>query len=99
MYVRATAIRWVSGEPQPGIVDVEIKDVDGRAWRFRDKSAIFDADGILTAAADYPVTIRIPCEVLSQRRDLQDRDMFMIRLPDWMDPTGAIEVYQDQLLG
>lgn len=99
MYVRATARRWVSDEPQPGIVDVEINDADGHTWQFRDKSAIFDVDGILTPQADYPVVIRIPCEVLRRRHNLEDREMTTIRLPDWMDASGAIEVFEDQLLG
>ena len=40
--LRARAVGWISDEPFPGIVQVEIVDADNRRWLFEDKTAVFE---------------------------------------------------------
>jgi hypothetical protein len=65
--VRCNVVRWVADEPQPGLVEAELTDVDGRTW-FIDKTAIFRR-GVLTPSSSYPVGGTIRCEVLSRSGD------------------------------
>jgi hypothetical protein len=98
MKVRAQVMRWLSDEPQPGIIEVQLVDVEGRPWLLRDKTAIFEhVGGLLTRETAYPVDVAIPCDVVELRRDLQNRQMVQIRLAWGLADDQIIEVFQDQL--
>jgi hypothetical protein len=60
-HVECSIVRWVSDEPQPGPVEVEVVDADEVVWRFVDKSAIFSAE-TLTASTLFPRPGAIRCE-------------------------------------
>src|SRR5882757_5008577 len=38
--MKVTILRYISDEPQPGIVECELEDAYGRSWSFIDKTAI-----------------------------------------------------------
>lgn len=64
--VAAVAVRWLSDEPFPGMVEVHLTDGSGKTWTFIDKSAMFDPDDVLRATSDYPVDLKLACTVLSR---------------------------------
>jgi hypothetical protein len=66
-HVRATAVRWISDEPQPGIVEVELVLADGSVTSLVDKAPIFDAEDRLRADAVYPIDLELDCRVLDDR--------------------------------
>jgi hypothetical protein len=35
--VEYQVVRWVADEPQPGLVEAQLTDSDGRIWSFIDK--------------------------------------------------------------
>lgn len=57
MMVRCEAVRWVSDEPLPGIVEVVLTDADGTRWSLVDKAPVFDSVGVLLPTADYPMSV------------------------------------------
>jgi hypothetical protein len=59
----------VDDEPFPGLVEVELTDREGRRWTFIDKCAVFDAEGVLTPSAPYPIELRLACTVLESCDD------------------------------
>jgi hypothetical protein len=63
-YVHATATRWVSDEPFPGIVEVALVDGHGQIWTFLDKSAMFEPKTLLLPSSSYPMVLRLACLVL-----------------------------------
>jgi hypothetical protein len=64
--VRCTIVRWVSEEPQPGLVEANLTDADGRLWRFIDKTAIFSGE-VLLETTEYPRPGVIRCEVIGNK--------------------------------
>lgn len=62
--IKGRVIRWVSDEPNPGIVEVEIVDAFGRVWTFVDKAPMFDEDALLTSLATYPIPISLRCLIV-----------------------------------
>jgi hypothetical protein len=68
-YVRARALRWVSDDPFPGLVEVELTDADGKSWRFVDKSPMFDPGDRLRSDSFYPVDLSLACVVVERRAD------------------------------
>ena len=67
--MRVRAVRWANDEPFPGLVEVELIDVDDRQWTFIDKSAIFDRDGVLGPSAPYPISLTFARTVLERGDD------------------------------
>jgi hypothetical protein len=65
-FVHARAVRWVSDEPFPGLIEVELSDAAGELWTFVDKYPIFDPDRVFGPSTDYPVPVEIACTVLER---------------------------------
>ena len=63
--VEVTITRWVSDEPQPGIVECELLDANGHRWLFREKAAIVSAEP-LSARSTYPCSGSIACRIVGQ---------------------------------
>lgn len=61
MLLRCLATRWVSDVPQPGLVEIEVLDADGRVHRLTEKCSVVDADGRLHASSPYPLELEIAC--------------------------------------
>ncbi|WP_367132381.1 hypothetical protein [Saccharothrix sp. HUAS TT1] len=64
--VAGRAVRWVSDEPFPGCVEVQLTDVHGVVWSLFDKPPIFDGADPLTPDAAYPVDVQVSCEVIGR---------------------------------
>ncbi len=75
--VRAQAMRWLSGEPQPGLVEVMMTDASGRQWTFVDKWPIFSAQ-TLTDQTQYPVGVLIDCELTDEDVGGIDQNLVLI---------------------
>ena len=76
--VRCQAVRWVSDEPQPGWVEVQLIDADGAVWSLFDKPPVFDADDRLTPDAAYPLEVELDCEIVCRQADASGRDLITI---------------------
>jgi len=60
------ALRWVSDDPQPGIVECRLVDADGVEHVIREKSAVLDAEDRLRPDAAYPMELRLGCRVVRE---------------------------------
>lgn len=98
-FVRVRATRWVSDEPIPGLIEVELVDADSRTWRFQDKTPIFDV--MLTAASTYPVDLEIACTVLDAPDELGEGRVRISTAEPWgiesVDGQWEFVVRADQL--
>ncbi|MFD1147115.1 hypothetical protein [Saccharothrix hoggarensis] len=77
------AVRWVSDEPFPGWVQVQITDAHGVVWSLFDKPTVFDDEDRLRNHTAYPVDVEVPCEVVGRGRLTDGTEVLTIstRLP------------------
>src|SRR5687768_6731589 len=75
--VRATIARYVSDDPQPGLVECHLVDTHGRRWSFLEKSAVVSQD-LLNAKSPYPRPCVIACEVVGRAKDSAGREVLRI---------------------
>jgi hypothetical protein len=75
--VAVSITRYVSDEPQPGVVECELMDAHGRCWRFVEKTAIVSAEP-LDASFAYPRSGIIACEILGRSLDGAGREVVQI---------------------
>lgn len=77
--VQVSVVRFVSDDPQPGLIEAELRDVRGRCWRFVEKcSAVENLD--LDAETVYPQAGVILCRVVGHSRDESGREMVEVEL-------------------
>jgi hypothetical protein len=75
--VRVSITRYVSDEPQPGLVECEFSDAHGRCWVFVEKTAVVCAED-LDAHTDYPVPGVIACEIVGRGRDASGKETVLV---------------------
>jgi hypothetical protein len=80
--LKVTILRYVSDEPQPGIVECEFKDAYGRRWLFVDKTAIVSAE-YLDAQSIYPRLGMITVDVIGRSLDAAGRQVIQIATERW----------------
>jgi hypothetical protein len=103
--VRATILRWVSDDPQPGIVELAMTDRHGHEWRFIEKSAIPYSEqygAYLEADSVYPHPGGIAGEIVGHGRDADGKAYVVIDTERpwgvWSnDDVSRFEVFEDQI--
>ena len=78
-------VRWVSDEPQPGLVEAQVEDAAGTVWSFIDKEPIFCA----VTPTTYPVAGIIRCTIVATEADSDGREVAVI---DTGRPDGVASV-------
>ncbi len=63
--LRCEITRWVSEDPQPGVVEARFVDAAGSTWVFHEKTAMFPNWDALGPDADYPLASAIAARVLA----------------------------------
>lgn len=99
--VRASILRWISDEPQPGWIEVEFIDADGRRWLVHDKPPIFELPpGGISATSSYPMPTLIPCKVESRQMSPDGRELVTVVLhhTDATTGEGRFQVAASDLL-
>ena|SRR5215475_6290587 len=69
--------KYISDDPQPGIVECQLVDVYGNEWVFQEKTAIVSL-GALDADTDYPQPGFIACEIIKQWQDVDGREIVSV---------------------
>lgn len=72
--MKVTITRYLSDDPQPGIVECELVDVHGRRWLFVEKTAVVSAN-TLDAKTVYPQSGVIAGEVVKRNQDAAGREV------------------------
>jgi hypothetical protein len=87
--IRATALRWISDEPQPGWIEVEFIDADGRRWLVHDKPPIFaEPPGGFLPTSSFPMPTLMACDVLSRQLSPEGRELVTVVLCHTEATTG-----------
>lgn len=92
--IACQVVRWVADEPQPGLVEAQLTDADGRLWRFIDKEPIFCSD-MIGRLAQFPVAGAIRCQIIGHETLSDGRQVVTIDTssPDSVD-SGGVTVFR-----
>lgn len=79
----------MADEPQPGLVEAQLTDSDGRLWSFIDKEPIFCPERV-GRQARFPVAGAIRCQVIGREilRDGPEVISIDTGSPDGIDSDG-----------
>ena len=99
--VKVSVLRYISDDPQPGIVECELQDANGHRWLFVEKTAIVSMAN-LDAKTSYPQPGVIACEVVRRSRESTHREVVRINterplLVESLDGQTEFDVLADSL--
>ncbi|MCB7137527.1 hypothetical protein [Cellulosimicrobium marinum] len=84
LLLRAMATRWVSDDPQPGVVQIEFTDADGHTHHLQEKPTVIDAAGVMNRHAKFPIEVQIACRPRHQAYRPRERRTFnVVDLSPW----------------
>jgi hypothetical protein len=69
--------KYISDDPQPGIVECQLFDAYGNEWVFQDKTPLFTSLN-LNADSDYPQPGGIACEIIKEWQDVNGREIISV---------------------
>lgn len=75
--IKVAIVRYISDEPQPGIVECELEDAYGHRWLFVEKTAIVSAEP-LDAHTSYPQQGVVAGEIVRRSADAAGREIVRI---------------------
>src|SRR4029077_3785066 len=101
--VKVSVLRYVSDEPQPGIVEFQLEEANGHRCLFMDKTAIVSTAS-LDAQATYPQPGIIACEIVRRSRDTAQPELVRISTQrPWyvesVDGLTEFDVLPEELVG
>ena len=100
-FLNCEAVRWVSDEPFPGLVQVCFTDAHDQRQSIVDKAAVFDASDRLSPTSNYPVMIKVLCDKLRDGNSPSTAETVIISIAPWglesVDGSVEFEVRADQL--
>lgn len=87
--LQVTLTRHIDDEPQPGLIEAQLVDVNGDIWTFVDKFPIFTPD----YPATYPATGHIRCQVLQQQPAEHPGGMLLVSTEE---PFHVRDIHEDR---
>ena len=75
-FISVQIVRFVDSH-QPGWVECELVDAEGRRHSIIDKVPVLTMED-LDADSEYPTLGRVPCEVLKRYRDEKGRELVLV---------------------
>lgn len=75
-------VRFINDEPQPGVVECELVDANGKVHRFVEKTAVVSSDHLFRDAA-YPRPGVIACEVERSWVDENGQPLARVNTDPW----------------
>ena len=90
--VACQVVRWVADEPQPGLVEAQLTDSDGRLWSFIDKEPIFWSGETVSRLSRFPIAGAIRCQVIGHEVLADGREVVTVDTgrPDGVDSGGVM---------
>jgi hypothetical protein len=94
--------KYISDDPQPGIVECRLLDAYGNEWVFQEKTAIISL-GDLDADTDYPQPGVIACEIIKQWQDVNGREIVSVNTErpwhiETLDGVSRFDVLRSQII-
>jgi len=101
MKVKVVITKYISDDPQPGIVECHLSDAQNRDWTFIEKTAVVST-ALLNANTKYPVFTEIACRPISKKKNAKGREIFRICTDVWFiestDGVDEFDVFQESLI-
>jgi len=95
--MKVSIVRYISDDPQPGIVECQFDDAYGRRWSFVEKTAVVSAE-LLDAHSDYPQPGVTACNIIQRFPDASGRELIRINTVESVEGVTQFDVLPETLV-
>ena len=95
--MRVSIVRYVSDDPQPGIVECQFQDAYGRRWSFIEKTPVVSTE-LLDAHSVYPQMGATACNIVQRFPDAAGRQLIRISTVESVEGVTQFDVLPESLV-
>jgi len=95
--MKISIVRYISDDPQPGIVECQFQDAYGRRWSFIEKTLVVSVEQ-LDAHSVYPQQGSTPCRIVRRFPDAAGREVIRIDSIESVEGVTQFDVSPESLL-
>jgi hypothetical protein len=95
--LKVTIVRYVSDDPQPGIVECQFQDAYGRRWSVIEKTYVVSGEE-LDANSVYPQRGVTACKIVERFSDAAGREVIRINTVESVEGVTQFDVLPESLV-
>lgn len=95
--MKVSIVRYISDDPQPGIVECQFEDAYGRRWSFVEKTLVVSAE-LLDAHSVYPQPGVAACNIVQRFPDAAGRKLIRINAVESVEGVTQFDVLPEMLV-
>ena len=95
--MKVSVVRYISDDPQPGIVECQFQDAHGRRWSFIEKTLVVSAEQ-LDAQSVYPQQGVTPCRIVQRFPDAVGREVVRIDCVESVEGVAQFDILPESLV-
>jgi len=95
--LKLSIVRYISDDPQPGIVECQFQDAYGRRWSLIEKTAVVSLDE-LDAHSIYPRQGVTECKIVQRFSDAAGQQMIRVNTIESVEGVTQFDVLPESLV-
>ena len=95
--MKVTIVRYLSDDPQPGIVECQFQDANGRRWSFVEKTLVVRVEQ-LDALSNYPQRGVTGCKIVQRFSDAAGREVIRVNTVESVEGITQFDVLPELLV-
>lgn len=95
--MQVSIVRYISDDPQPGIVECQFEDAYGRRWSFVEKTSVVSAE-LLGAHSVYPQRGVTECRIIHRFRNPDGRELIRINTVESLEGITQFDLLPESLV-
>ncbi|HTW59404.1 MAG TPA: hypothetical protein VMD99_14830 [Terriglobales bacterium] len=95
--LKVSIVRYISDDPQPGIVECRFQDAYGRQWSFLEKTLVVSVEQ-LDDRSVYPQTGVTPCRIVQRFPDATGREVIRINNVESVEGITQFDVLPESIV-
>ena len=95
--MKVSIVRYISDDPQPGIVECQFEDAYGRRWSFVEKTLVVSPEQ-LDEHTVYPQPGVTACNIVQQFADATGREVIRINTVESLEGVTQFDVLPESLV-
>jgi len=95
--MKVSIVRYVSNDPQPGIVECQFQDAYGRRWSFIERTLVVSVEQ-LDAHRVYPQRGSTPCRIVQRFPDVSGQEVIRIDCVESVEGVTQFDMLPESLV-
>ena len=95
--MKVSIVRYISDDPQPGVVECQFQDAYGRRWSFIEKTLVVSVEQ-LDAHSVYPQQGSTACRIVQRFPDASGREVIRIDCVESVEGVTQFDILSESVV-